>query len=150
MILTVITNVSLFETTENVQVAFVTGAFALFGIITAGYFAKAGSKPKIPKEDPDANHPATQSLLASYTGEQNAFMHLVIEDSKTVHERLDKFEVIVDQMKKERTQLIGAFTRYINKLVSAWGSGGKMPYPDEEDFKILEETLPSDWRHRIK
>jgi hypothetical protein len=138
------------EQEANVQVAIVTGVFAFLGILTAGLLARKGSHPKTPSEDPDLNHKGPESLLSTYSGEQNDFMRLVIQDSKTVHERLDRFEGIVEQMKKERTQLIGAFTRYISKLVDSWGSGGKMPYPDDEDFKILEETLPADWRRRTK
>lgn len=141
---------SLTDSQANVQIAAITGFFALLGIIAAAVVARTGSHPKIPKVDPDAKHQGTESLLSTYTGDQNDFMHLVIQDSKTVHERMDKFEGIVEQMKKERSQLIGAFTRYISKLVSSWGSGGRMPYPDDDDLKILEETLPADWRRRTK
>lgn len=135
---------------SNVQVALITAIFALAGIVITSIFARMSSHPKTPKEDPDAKKTTTDSLLASYSGEQNEFMHLVIQDSKDVHRRMDKFESIVDQMKLERTQLVGAFSRYILKLVQSWGSGGKIPYPDDEDFKILEETLPVDWRRRSK
>lgn len=134
----------------NVQIAAITGFFALLGIIAAAVVARISSHPKTPVVDPDEKHSGKESLLSQYTGEQNEFMHLVIADSKAVHERLANFEGIVDQLRKERTHLIGAFTRYITKLVGAWGSGGKMPYPDGEDFKILEETLPVDWRRRTR
>lgn len=138
------------EGAANVQIAIITGVFALLTIVTGAIVARVGSHPKTPTVDPDSKHTGTESLLSTYSGEQNDFMHLVIEDSKAVHERLDKFEGIVEHMKRERTQLIGAFARYISKLVRAWGGGGTMPYPDDEDFKILEETLPADWRRRIK
>lgn len=134
----------------SVQIAIITGAFATLGIIAAGILARVGLHPKTPTKDPDSKHTGDDVLLSTYSGEQNDFMHLVIEDSKTLHARLDKFEGLVEQLQKERTTLIGAFTRYITKLTRAWGSGGTMPYPDDDDVKILEETLPANWRNQTK
>lgn len=94
----------------------------------------------------DSNKNKRESLLANYSGEQNEFIHLVIQDSKELHARLDRNDEVIAQMRKERQDIIGAFGRYIAKLARAWGNGAKMPYPDKEDFPILKDTLPMDWR----
>lgn len=134
----------------GVQIAIITGIFTVAGIIATGVFARFTVHPKPPTSDPDAKKTAPDATLLSYSGEQNEFMHLVIKDSKDVHERLDKFEAQIESMKLERKQLLDAFTRYISKLVFAWGAGGTMPYPEDDDFTLLEETLPADWRKRNK
>jgi hypothetical protein len=132
---------------------------ALSGIIVAilGIFgARKFTRPRrIPMYDPDEGRHGHRSLLSSYSGDQNEFIALVIKDSESLHARLDKndqtisdMDSLIKEMKKERTQIIGAFGRYIQKLALAWGSGGKMPYPDTEDMALLEDTLPADWRRR--
>lgn len=133
---------------EQVTVALITGSvsvlLAVLGIIGARFL----TQPKIPKTDPDENRDKHESILATYTGDQNEFISLVMKDSKDVHARLDNFEGVVEQLRKERLLFVSAVGRYILKLTQAWGSGGKMPYPDTEDLSILEETLPADWRRR--
>lgn len=132
----------------QVQVASITGAVTLLAIVLSAVVARLLTHPKTPKTDPDAAPSKAESLLSTYSGDQNEFISLVLKDSKIVHERLDALDGVVETMKKERTLIMGAFGRYIQKLVASWGSGGKMPYPDDEDFAILAETLPADWRHR--
>ena len=139
-----------FANQPEVEIAIITGLFAVIGIIITGIFARFATHPKTPNEDPDDKHKTKESLLTTYSGEQNDFIHLVIKDSEAVHERLNKIDAVVDQMKKDRTELVGAFARYIQKLVASWGTGSRIPYPDDDDFKILEETLPADWRRRTK
>lgn len=136
----------------QVQVAQITGLVTILVIVVSALVARFITRPKTPKTDPDANRKdKNESLLATYSGDQNEFMHLVIQDSKDLHKRMGDMESIVDTMKKERTQIVGAFGRYILKLANAWGSGGeKMPYPDTEDLAILEETLPANWRRGSK
>ncbi len=145
-----ITAAGLSNPEAQVQIAQITGlvtvVVALIGIFTTRKF----TRPKTPKTDPDDHPSKSHSLLAAYGGEQNEFIRMVIEDSKELHAKMDKLDNVVNQMRKERTQFIGAVGRYITKLVAAWGSGGKMPYPDEADMALLEETLPADWRHRSR
>ena len=134
----------------QIQITIITGIFSLLAILLAALAARIFSKPKTPDVDPDEKRNKSESLLATYSGEQNEFIRLVINDSKDMHDRLDRLDGVVERMKKERTQLISAFARYVTKLANAWGSGGSMPYPDEADRKILEETLPAGWRHPTK
>lgn len=120
---------------------------AIIGVFTTRRFIH----PRTPKRDPDERHNGRGrrvSALASYSGDQNEFMALVIEDSKNLHSRIDRMDNQLEALKKERTQIVGAFGRYIQKLALAWGSGGKMPFPDDDDMSILEDTLPADWRRR--
>lgn len=132
----------------QVQIAAITGAVTVVVSLLGILGAKRYTHPKTPKHDPDEVRPKSQTQLAAYTGEQNEFISLVIADSKALHAKYDRLDDALTEMRRERTQLIGAFARYINKLASAWGSGGKMPYPDTEDHALLEETLPVDWRRR--
>lgn len=139
---------ALSQSEAQVQVAEITGAVALLVAVIGSIGAKRFTHPKTPKQDPDQFRNKNQSLLSTYSGEQNEFIRMVIADSKDMHDKLDKLDDVVEQMRRDRTQFIGAVGRYINKLVAAWGSGGKMPYPDNEDMALLEETLPADWRRR--
>jgi hypothetical protein len=134
----------------QIQVAWITGGVAIVVAVFSFFGARRLTRPKPPKEDPDATAGVADVVLSSYTGEQNEFVSMVIQNSLTVQHRLDHLDAIVEEMRKERTQVMGAFARYVNKLAKAWGSGGSMPYPDTEDLKILEETLPADWRRRPK
>lgn len=141
---------------DSLTQIYVTGITALTTILVAIvgiYSAHHISNPRTPKEDPDnsGRRKKNKSVLASYSGDQNEFISLVIQDSKELHARLDRNEKIVEQLKKDREAIVGAFGRYIAKLAKAWGGdrNTKMPYPDDEDLAILEDTLPADWRHRI-
>jgi hypothetical protein len=134
----------------QVQIAVISAAGTILVTLLSVWGARKAIHPKTPKNDPDANMPPNPSLLSAYSGEQNEFIRLVIADSKTLHAKVDKMEGIVEALKKDRQIFIGAVARYITKLANAWGSGGKMPYPDTEDMSLLEETLPADWRRRNK
>lgn len=134
----------------QVQVAAITGTVTVLVTIIGVFTTRRFTRPKTPKTDPDESRHRSHSVLAAYTGEQNEFIRMVIQDSKDLHEKLDHLDNTVTKMRRERTQFIGAVGRYINKLVAAWGSGGKMPYPDDDDMALLEETLPADWRRRTK
>lgn len=133
----------------QVQATAITAVSAVVVALVGIVGARLATHPKTPKKDPDRKS-AHESLLTSYSGEQNEFIKLVIEDSKFLHARLDEHEAEITKLKTDRVLLIGAFGRYITKLANSWGSGGKMPYPDEEDISLLEETLPADWRRRSK
>lgn len=131
----------------QVQIAFITGVVTLVGILLTTIGAKLFTSPKTPKTDPDINRQEVAPIpLSKYTGEQNDFIRLVMQDSEELHKKLDNIEKSVEQMRKERHKFLGAVGRYIAKLSASWGSGGKMPYPDDADFVLLEETLPHDWQ----
>ena len=146
MILQVATSIT--DQEAQVQIATITGVFAFLGILVTAIAARVFSHPRTPKVDPDATRNKMDSVLATYTGDQNEFIRLVIHDSKDIHERLAQLDEVVDRMKKERHQFLGAVGRYISKLSQVWGSTNelKMPYPDDADFTLLEETLPANWR----
>lgn len=137
-----------FDDQPDFSVAIVTTIGTLLGIVLTAMLARFLTNPKTPTTDPDKKKSDTQKLLSSYTGDQNEFIRLVVQDSKELHQKYDNLESELDKMKKEKNNLITAFGRYVMKLATSWGSGGKMPYPDEEDMTLLEETLPADWRRR--
>jgi hypothetical protein len=139
------------ELDPNITQIEVAGITALSLIIVAlvGIFsARRYTHPReVPENDPDEGTTHV-SALASYSGDQNEFIALVIKDSKDLHERMDTMSKQITVLQQERTAVVGAFGRYVMKLALAWGSGGKMPYPDDDDMALLEETLPVDWRRR--
>lgn len=141
----------------QIEIAIISSLTAIIAALITALFARRFINPKTPEKDPDVPAIKTESPLDSYSGDRNDFMALVIQDSKLIHARLDKNEKLVDQLQEliktlrdDRIKVVAAFGRYIRKLASAWGSGGTMPSPDEEDMALLEETLPVDWRRRTK
>lgn len=137
----------LHDADAQVQTAMITAISTVLVALVGVFSARRYIHPKTPKKDPDVKT-GPEPTLAAYSGDQNEFIALVIKDSKDLHERIDSMSDKIDQMRNERTAVIGAFGRYVMKLALSWGSGGQMPYPDEEDMALLEETLPADWRRR--
>lgn len=133
----------------QVEVTVVTGIVTLLVSVISVIGARRFTMPKMSKKDLKAiKEDSGDATLSSYSGSQNEFMRLVMSDSQDVHAKLDAFDHIIEEMKIERTKFINGVGRYITKLALAWGSGGKMPYPDDIDRALLEETLPVDWRRQ--
>lgn len=128
----------------QVQIALITGLVTLLGILLTAIGAKLFTNPKTPKTDPDINR--QEIPLSKYTGEQNDFIRLVMTDSEELHKKMDRLEKAVDDLRKERHRFLSAVGRYILKISMSWGTEDKMPFPDEADFSLLEETLPHNWR----
>lgn len=121
-------------------------AFGLFGVI---YQAHKPSKDKPPVGD-------TGKALREFDGTQNEFMALVIADNGALREQQaktnQKLEILdgrlesalgeIAEVKRRSETFLGAVRRYLMKLATAWTGPDAMPWPDDEDFHILEETLP--------
>ena len=131
--------------TENVEIlkavlaalaTIAVAALSLFGVVLS---ARRPSKTKVPVGG-DTGH-----KLDSFNGTQNEFMALVIADNKTQREELHELKQTVESIKQHQDSFLGAVRRYLVKLAHAWGTASTMPFPDDNDFRILEETLP-DWR----
>jgi len=115
-------------------------ALGLYGVI------KQSQKPSSTKP-PTGD---TGKALEGFNGTQNEFMALVVADNKSMREEMGSLKASVnraleelEEVKKHSETFLGAVRRYLMKLASAWGETGPMPWPDDNDFHILEDTLPN-------
>lgn len=123
----------------------IVAALATLGVASLGLFGVVISSRKPSKDKPPVAGD-TGKALDSFNGTQNEFMALVIADNKTQREELHDLREAVESIKKHQDTFLGAVRRYLIKLATAWSSdNGPMPWPDDSDFQILEETLPN-WR----
>ena len=129
------------EITKAILASLATVAVAALGLVGGVLSSKKTSKDKLPVVKDDAGN-----RLDAFNGTQNEFMALVIADNKTQREELAELRTAVEAIRQHQDRFLGAVRRYLIKLASAWdASGGPMPWPDEQDFQILEATLPK-WR----
>lgn len=112
--------------------------FVLLGTIISS------KKPSKDKPPTGAGH------LSEFSGTQNEFMALVVRDNKELRDRqavldelMQELKLTVDSIKVHQETFMGAVRRYLMKLATAWAGPGAMPWPDDADFHILEETLPA-------
>lgn len=117
----------------------IVAALGLYGVI------RSAKKPSATKP-PEGN---TGPALEQFNGTQNEFMALVVADNRILREgqEAQKAEMAilkesVESIKLHNETFFGAVRRYILKLATAWGEPGPMPWPDDNDFHILEDTLP--------
>jgi hypothetical protein len=124
------------------------GAIATIAVAALGLYGviKSANKPSKTKP-PEGN---TEGKLETFSGTQNEFMALVVADNKSLRdgqtELARKVEQALDELaevKKHSETFLGAVRRYLMKLATAWGTTGPMPWPDDNDFHILEDTLPN-------
>jgi len=137
------------EIVKAVIAGLATVIVAVVGVIGVIVQARKPSKDKPPVGD-------TGKALDEFNGTQNEFMSLVIADNSTLRSQMkdtnDKLEKMGTQLStfqrelldvKQRSEnFLGAVRRYLMKLATAWTGTEPMPWPDEEDFHILEDTLP--------
>lgn len=121
----------------------------LIGVLGAGWLAARASRSR-PKPPPPPDVPnVAPSPLAAFSGTQNEFMALVIEDNTAIRQEVAglRREVVAlrDELAATRSAH-GAFERavrrYLELLASAWVGPTPMPWPAEDDLGILERTLP--------
>ena len=112
----------------------IVAALGLYGVI------RSASKPSRTKP-PEGGEPG--KVLETFNGTQNEFMALVIADNKTMREKLGQLEGTVESIKNHQENFLGAVRRYLMKLATAWSQPDPMPWPDDNDFHILEDTLPT-------
>lgn len=105
------------QNTTQLEIAGITAIVSILVAIIGLFGARRFIHPNTPDEDPD--YKIHSSVLSSYSGDQNEFIALVIQDSKDLHARLDKNDKLIDELRKERTAIVGAFARYISKLANA-------------------------------
>lgn len=111
----------------------VVAALGLYGVIRQAN-KPSRTKPPVGETAPNA--------LEQFNGTQNEFMALVIADNRTMREELGGLRTTVDSIKTHQETFLGAVRRYLMKLATAWGHDSPMPWPDDNDFHILEDTLP--------
>ena len=114
-------------------------AFALYGVI------RQSRKPDTSKTPVTGN---TGEALDTFSGTQNEFMALVIADNKSLRTDLATLTTSVQEIKTHQETFVTAVRRYLIKLAASWGREATMPWPDDLDFHILEETLPNTGNHR--
>lgn len=116
----------------------VVAALVLTGTILS---SRKPSKDKAPTGD--------VKPLAEFNGTQNEFMALVIQDNTDLRRQLgdysgslEELKETVNSIKTHQEGFLAAVRRYLMKLATAWAGPDPMPWPDDADFHILEETLP--------
>jgi hypothetical protein len=144
-------------------------SFTALAAIIVALIAHGRTRPRAdaPTAPPTATVPP--SPLADFSGTQNEFMALVVQDSKELRRQLAQLRqdaaadvaqarreaaaeaaetrAVVAAMREERTLLERAITRYLEFLAGEWPGPGTMPGPAVEDLGILAQTIPPR-RHR--
>lgn len=124
------------EITKAVVAGLATIIVAGLSLLGIMYQARKPSKTKPPVGE-------TGPALETFNGTQNEFMALVVADNKDLRQQMGELKTIVTEVKEHQENFLGAVRRYLMKLASAWGQPGPMPWPDDNDFHILEDTLPN-------
>ena len=144
------------ETVRSLIGAIGTVAVALITTLGAGLLL--AKRPKKPADDDDEAAPViAPSPLTAFSGTQNEFMALVIEDNAAIRAELARVKEAGNQTQADvvtlRTELGEArashsrfelaVRRYLARVAVYIDTlGGSMPHPDGEDLGILEHTLP--------
>ena len=118
------------------------GAAATVAVAALGLYGVIHSASKPSKTKPPTGNTGPQALQ-TFSGTQNEFMALVITDNKTMREEIHGLRGSVEEIKEHQETFVAAVRRYLTKLASAWGHEAAMPWPDENDFHLLEDTLPN-------
>lgn len=123
--------------------------------VVGGTFAILQARRKKP-EIVDPEPAGAPSPLANFSGTQNEFMALVIRDNEVLREEIRRLAARTEEAvataeaarKAARetqdlhTEFQRAVRRYLEDLAAAWTGPVPMPYPNENDFGLLEHTLP--------
>lgn len=126
---------------ENVEIVkAIIASIATLGVAGLGLMGVIHSSRKPSKDKPPTG---AEQPLAQFNGTQNEFMALVIKDNSDLRAKVLVIEEKIGEIQTHNETFLGAVRRYLMKLATAWGVSGPMPWPDENDFHILEETLPS-------
>lgn len=140
------------EIIKAVAAALATVLTAVFVFLGVVYSSRKTSNTK----KPVAENPDTGKALTEFNGTQNEFMALVIADNaalragqnrqdqvlKEQNQTIDELKDMVESIKLHQDNFLSAVRRYLEKIALAWKVSDTMPWPDEEDFHILEDTLP--------
>lgn len=134
---------------EIIKALLATVATLIVGAMTLAGVILSSRKPSTTK-------PPKSTNLQEFNGTQNQFMALVIADNADLRKRMEEQREIstnqeiklnevalaLDGIKVHQNNFLAAVRRYLMKLASAWVGPDPMPWPDDVDFHILEETLP--------
>lgn len=126
-------NVEVFKAAVGALATVVVGALAFLGVWLS---SKRPSSTKPPTGD-------TGKALAEFNGTQNEFMAIVLADNGNLRKDMQEVKAEIRAIKEHQDTFLGAVRRYLMKLASAWGPDSPMPWPDDPDFHILEDTLPN-------
>jgi hypothetical protein len=115
------------------------GVIGTLGVAAIGLAGVVISSRRPSKDKPPVGE---SKPLSEFNGTQNEFMALVIKDNSELREQLRQVIERVDSMQRHQDGFLGAVRRYLMKLATAWVGPDPMPWPDDADYHILEETLP--------
>lgn len=131
--------VEIFKAVAAAVATVFTALLVFFGVVVS---SRKPSTLKPPTGD-------TGKALEQFNGTQNEFMALVVADNAALRAgqerqeaRIKELGETVESIKEHQETFLGAVRRYLMKLAQAWGLDTPMPWPDEDDFHILEDTLP--------
>jgi hypothetical protein len=126
-----------------------TGFLTLVGV---GITALAAYLASRARKTPPVEHPAVTvppSPLANFSGTQNEFMALVIKDNEAIRAELAGVRDDVARLGAELAEARSAYglferavRRYLELVASVWPGPEPMPWPDSDDFGLLERILP--------
>lgn len=129
------------EVLKAIIAASATIATAILVFLGVVWQSKKPSKTKPPTGD-------TGKALGEFNGTQNEFMALVVADNRDLREQVNEVRSMVTELRQHQDNFLGAVRRYLMKIAAAWPGPEHMPWPDEEDFHILEDTLPDTRRKK--
>lgn len=98
-------------------------------------------KPNAPVAPPRSD--SSLPPLSSWGGTQNEFLELVIQRHNQLDTKYTQLEERQEAEAREREKFTGAVRRYLETLAAGWPGPEKMPWPSEDDWDILEPTLPA-------
>lgn len=117
-------------------------AGATLGVAAIGLYGVVLSSRKPSRDKPPVGD--TGKALENFNGTQNEFMALVIADNRNMRTDIAELRQTQSEYKAHQEHFLEAVRRYLMKLATAWGvTPGPMPWPDDNDFHILEDTLPT-------
>lgn len=137
------------ESTELDPNVVIPAALTLIGVLGAAWIANRVSRSR--RTPTTTTEPPTvpPSPLAAFSGTQNEFMALVIEDNALIRQEVaelrDKVIGLEEQLRTERTDrshFERAVRRYLELLASVWPGPDPMPWPANGDDLLLADTLP--------
>lgn len=132
-------NVDLLKAIVAAAATIIVGVLAFLGVYSQS------RKPSTTKPPVNGD---TGKALEAFNGTQNEFMAIVIADNKSLRADLTEVKNEVRGIKDNQESVLGAVRRYLLKIAMTWGLETHMPWPDDPDFHILEDTLPDHRVHR--
>lgn len=127
----------------------VTALATVLVALIGGVFAYLGTRARVDPAGPQPAPVVAPSPLANFSGTQNEFMALVIQDNQAIRSELAGVQAEVRELRtsleaarRTHTAFELAVRRYLELLARAWAGPDPMPWPSEDDLGVLRHTLP--------